>query len=170
MIKIIVDSSADCNLQDGIVDAIVPISVNIDGTEYKSGIDLTSDKFYELLQTAKEFPRTAQPSPQCFIDLFEQAQENGDQLIYLCLSYFSLHTEGEKSITIGNISSLPSSMSRERIIFESGEKNAKFSAGPTSPSPGPILLMHAATAEKVVSIDLPSSTDIAKNEAKKRNM
>lgn len=86
MIKIIVDSSADCNLQDGIVDAIVPISVNIDGTEYKSGIDLTSDKFYELLQNAKEFPRTAQPSPQCFIDLFEQAQENGDQLIYLCLS------------------------------------------------------------------------------------
>lgn len=86
MIKIIVDSSADCNVQDGIVDAIVPISVNIDGAEYKSGVNLTSDKFYELLQNAKEFPRTAQPSPQSFIDVFEQAQENGDQIIYLCLS------------------------------------------------------------------------------------
>ena len=86
MIKIIVDSSADCNVQDGIVDAIVPISVNIDGAEYKSGVNLTSDKFYELLQNAKEFPRTAQPSPQRFIDVFEQAQENGDQIIYLCLS------------------------------------------------------------------------------------
>lgn len=53
MIRILVDSAADCNLQDGIVDLIVPISVNIDGVEYKSGVNLTSDKFYELLQTAK---------------------------------------------------------------------------------------------------------------------
>lgn len=86
MIKILVDSSADCNLQDGIVDLIVPISVNIDGTEYKSGIDITSDKFYELLQSAKEFPRTSQPSPQLFVEIFEAAKEAGDQLIYLCLS------------------------------------------------------------------------------------
>ncbi len=86
MIKILVDSSADCNLQDGIVDLIVPISINIDGVEYKSGVDLTSDRFYELLQSAKEFPRTSQPAPQTFIEIFEQAKIDGDQLIYLCLS------------------------------------------------------------------------------------
>ncbi len=86
MIKILVDSSSDCNLQDGTVDLMVPISVNIDGVEYRSGVDLTSDKFYELLQSAKEFPRTSQPSPQSFIEIFEQTKESGDQLIYLCLS------------------------------------------------------------------------------------
>lgn len=86
MIKILVDSSADCNLQDGIVDLIVPISVNVDGAEYKSGVDLTSDKFYELLETAKEFPRTSQPSPQNFVEIFEKVKEDGDQIIYLCLS------------------------------------------------------------------------------------
>ena len=86
MIKILVDSSADCNLRDGIVDMIVPISVNIDGVEYKSGVDLTSDKFYELLLSAKEFPRTSQPSPQCFVEIFEQVKNDGDQLIYLCVS------------------------------------------------------------------------------------
>lgn len=86
MIKIVVDSSADCNLQDGIVNFIVPILVNIDDVEYKSGIDLTNDKFYELLQKAKEFPRTSQPSPQDFLDLFEQAKNDKDQIIYLCLS------------------------------------------------------------------------------------
>lgn len=86
MIKILVDSSADCNSQDGIVDLIVPISVNVDGVEYKSGVDLTSDKFYELLETAKEFPRTSQPSPQNFVEIFEKVKEDGDQLIYLCLS------------------------------------------------------------------------------------
>ena len=86
MIKIMVDSSADCNLQDEIIDLMVPISVNIDGKEYQSGIDLTSDKFYELLRSAKDFPRTSQPSPQAFIEIFEQAKNDGDQLIYLCLS------------------------------------------------------------------------------------
>ncbi len=86
MIKILVDSSADCNLRDGIVDAIVPISVNIDGKEYSCGVDLTSDCFYELLQSAEEFPRTSQPSPQAFMEIFEQIKQSGDQLIYLCLS------------------------------------------------------------------------------------
>lgn len=86
MIKILVDSSSDCNLQDGIVDLIVPILVNIDGVEYKSGTELACDKFYELLQSAKEFPRTAQPSPQSFIDVFEQVKADKDQLIYFCLS------------------------------------------------------------------------------------
>lgn len=86
MIKILVDSAADCTLENGVVDAIIPISVNIDGKEYRSGIDLTSDKFYELLQAAKEFPRTSQPSPQAFIEIFEQAKQSGDHIIYLCLS------------------------------------------------------------------------------------
>lgn len=86
MIKILVDSSADCNLQDGIADLLVPISVNIDGKEYRCGVDLTSDEFYELLQSAKEFPRTSQPSPQDFIEIFEKVKADGDQLIYLSLS------------------------------------------------------------------------------------
>lgn len=86
MIKILVDSASDCRVEDGIVDAIVPISVNIDGKEYRSGVDLTSDQFYKLLQECKEFPHTSQPSPQAFVEIFEQIKESGDQLIYLCLS------------------------------------------------------------------------------------
>lgn len=86
MIKILVDSSADCNLQDGIADLLVPISVNIDGKEYRCGVDLTSDEFYELLQSAKEFPRTSQPSPQDFIEIFEKVKADDDRLIYFSLS------------------------------------------------------------------------------------
>lgn len=86
MIKLLVDSSSDCYPQDDIIDAFVPISVNIDGREYQSGFDLTSDQFYELLQQCKEFPSTSQPSPQAFIEIFEQAKESGDQIVYLCLS------------------------------------------------------------------------------------
>ena len=86
MIKILVDSASDCRVEDGIIDAFVPISVNIDGKEYLSGVNLTSDQFYELLQNCKEFPRTSQPSPQAFVEIFEQAKDAGDHIIYLCLS------------------------------------------------------------------------------------
>lgn len=86
MIKILVDSSADRSTSDGTVDYLVPLTVNIDDVEYKSGIDITTDEFYEKLINAKEFPRTSQPSPQEFLEVFEQAKEAGDEVICLCLS------------------------------------------------------------------------------------
>ncbi|MBQ8266803.1 MAG: DegV family protein [Clostridia bacterium] len=86
MIKILVDSSADRSISGGTVDFLVPLTLNIDDVEYKSGIDITTDEFYEKLLTAKEFPRTSQPSPQEFLEVFEQAKESGDEVICLCLS------------------------------------------------------------------------------------
>lgn len=86
MIKLLVDSSADCRLEDKTIDYMVPLTVNIDGAEYKSGIDITSDEFYEKLLAAKDFPRTSQPSPQEFLEIFEQVKESGDEVVCLCLS------------------------------------------------------------------------------------
>lgn len=86
MIKILVDASADRSVQSGAVDYMVPLTVNIDDVEYKSGIDITTDEFYEKLLTCKEFPRTSQPSPQEFLEVFEQVKQAGDEVICLCLS------------------------------------------------------------------------------------
>ena len=44
----------------------------------------------------------------------------------------------------------PSSISRHRITFANGEKNAKLPAGPHRPRPGPMLLNVAMTAVSVV--------------------
>ncbi len=85
MIKIMVDSSSDCRNSE-IYDYFVPITVNIDGKEYKDGIDLDSDKFYNLLKTAQDFPRTSQPSPDDFLKIFEKVKTDGDHLIYFALS------------------------------------------------------------------------------------
>jgi hypothetical protein len=51
----------------------------------------------------------------------------------------------------GNTSSLPRSIANDNIIFENPEYSAKLAAGPTSASPGPILLKHATEAVKFVS-------------------
>ena len=86
MIKIMVDSASDCRKEDFFVDYFIPIAINIDGKEYLGGVDIDSNTFYEKLQTAQEFPKTAQPAPQTFVNYFEEVKKTGDELIYFCIS------------------------------------------------------------------------------------
>lgn len=86
MIKFLVDSASDCSKENPIIDYFMPVTINIDGAEYKSGIELDSDKFYELQATAKEFPKTSQPSPQDFLEVFEEVKAAGDELICFLIS------------------------------------------------------------------------------------
>ena len=51
---------------------------------------------------------------------------------------------------MGNSSSLPASIPKLRNIFDKSVMSAKLNAGPTFPSPGPMLLNVAATALKAV--------------------
>ena len=64
---------------------------------------------------------------------------------------FLFQIDGEKSNKIGNISSLPSNISKDKIIFEKSESAEKLPTGPIEPKPGPTLLIQVVTAEKVSS-------------------
>ena len=86
MVKIMVDSSSDCKKEEGLIDYFVPISVTIDGKDYKDGVNLTADEFYGLLTSSEDFPHTAQPSIQDMLDIFEEVKTAGDELIYFALS------------------------------------------------------------------------------------
>lgn len=86
MIKIMVDSASDCEKDSGLFDMFVPLAVNIEGKEYRGGIDIDSDTFYSLLVNTKTFPRTSQPAPDAFLEHFEKVKAAGDELIYFALS------------------------------------------------------------------------------------
>ncbi len=86
MIKILVDSSSDCRKEDGIFDVCIPLTVSIGGKDYQAGVDLDADRFYELLTTSREFPKTSQPSPEAFAEAFQKVKESGDQMLCLLLS------------------------------------------------------------------------------------
>ena len=88
MIRILLDSAADFSAEEAKKRnlELVPINITMNGKNYRDGVDITKDEFYELLTSSEEFPMTAQPSPQDFLDIFEDAKEKGDQVIYLCLS------------------------------------------------------------------------------------
>jgi DegV family protein with EDD domain len=49
---------------------VVPLTINIDGREYRDGVDISSREFYRLLQSAKAFPVTSPPSGGDFHRLF----------------------------------------------------------------------------------------------------
>lgn len=88
MIRILVDSSSDYTNQElkELNMELVPITITIGGKSYRDGIDITKDELYNMLLESGEFPMTSQPSPQDFLDIFEDAKEKGDSLICLSLS------------------------------------------------------------------------------------
>jgi DegV family protein with EDD domain len=77
MIKIYSDSAIDYSLEEakalGIT--IIPIKLTIDNKEYRDYIDITKEKFFKRLETAKEFPKTSQISPYEFEKALEEEKE-----------------------------------------------------------------------------------------------
>lgn len=88
MIRIVVDSSADYSIEELHSKNIEQISliVNVNEKSYRGGIDITPDELYEILISGEAFPTTSQPSPQDILDVFEDAQEKGDSVVYITLS------------------------------------------------------------------------------------
>lgn len=88
MIKIITDSTSDIdfNYAKELNIDIVPLKVIIDGKEYKDRIDLQPDEFYNLLANSEVLPTTSQPSPQEFLNFYEEAKVAGDSVIVMTLS------------------------------------------------------------------------------------
>lgn len=87
-IRILVDSSSDYTVAEVTEKNIelIPIRITIGEKTYVDGYDLGRDEFYEILQSSGDFPKTSQPSPQSFVDLFQDAKEKGDSLVCILLS------------------------------------------------------------------------------------
>ena len=88
MIRIITDSAADFEPWEleKLNISCIPLVVMFGETEYRENVNLSKDRFYELLAEADALPKTAQASPQILLDLFEEAKAAGDDVIYICLS------------------------------------------------------------------------------------
>ena len=72
--QIVTDSAADLStaqLEEMNIHT-VPLSIQLDGKTYRSGIDLQPAEFYSLLSQTESFPTTSQPSPGDFAALYRQ--------------------------------------------------------------------------------------------------
>jgi len=81
--RIVVDSGYDLSpkqLGNQKVDTL-PLKMTLSGITYRSGIDIQSEDFYQLLAETEDMPVTSVPSPGEFLELYQQvAQEDPDIL------------------------------------------------------------------------------------------
>ena len=66
---------------------LVPFYITFDTENYyRENIELTNQRFYEILTTEKVFPKTSLPSVVDYMTCFESAIEAGNDVLCLCLS------------------------------------------------------------------------------------
>ncbi|MBM6754800.1 DegV family protein [Lactobacillus alvi] len=56
---------------------VVPIPLIIDGQSYREGIDITTEDFYQKLQTTSSFPSTSQPPIGQLMELYQSLADEG---------------------------------------------------------------------------------------------
>lgn len=71
-IMLVTDSAADLpeELARARNIAVIPLTITIDGREYRDGVDISSREFYRLLRTSKKFPLTSPPTSEDFHRFF----------------------------------------------------------------------------------------------------
>ncbi len=104
MIHIVTDSSADIPedwLQRYKIH-VVPLSVRVNGKEYIEGINITAQQFYQEMFAADELPKTSQPTPAQFAEVFQALSGQG---IVICLTISSKLSGSFSSANLGKESS-----------------------------------------------------------------
>lgn len=84
--RIITDSASD------IVDfpnpnlTVLPMTVAFGDTVYHDGVDLTHERFFDLLVESDELPTTGAVSPGVFAQAYDEAREAGEDVVVVALS------------------------------------------------------------------------------------
>lgn len=88
MVRIITDSAADLEPleYERLNVTCIPLRVSFGDGEYQENVNLSKEKFYELLLGSEEFPKTSQASPAILEELLTEAKALGDEAIYITLS------------------------------------------------------------------------------------
>lgn len=83
MIHIVTDSTAqltDREIRTNHI-TVIPLTVTLNGKNYRDQIDVSRNEFSNQLKTNREFPQTSQPSVGDFIETYKRLFRPGDQII-----------------------------------------------------------------------------------------
>lgn len=94
-IHIVTDSTCDLSQEeiDKLGIRVVPLTIQMGGNTYIDGVDIQPDEFLEKMPTFSELPKSSQPAPGQFKDLYDELGKDGDQII-------SIHMTGGMSGTV----------------------------------------------------------------------
>ncbi|MDP4103640.1 MAG: DegV family protein [Bacillota bacterium] len=96
-IKIVTDSTMDMSeetlLKYANEIAVVPLTVTINGETFLDRVQLIPADFIKMMRSAKELPKTSQPSPGAFLEVYNRLGTQGYDII-------SIHMTGKMSGTV----------------------------------------------------------------------
>lgn len=90
-VRIITDSASDITREDVAAAgnpalAVLPLSITFGNTTYEDGVNLSHQRFYELLVEGDDLPMTGQVNPYAFEQAIGEARAAGDEVIVITLS------------------------------------------------------------------------------------
>ncbi|HWL11781.1 MAG TPA: DegV family protein [Ureibacillus sp.] len=91
---------------------VVPLTIQIDGKTYTDGVDLEHASFLELMKNSKELPKSSQPAPGKFKEVYDELGRNGDQII-------SIHMTGSMSGTVESARQAAQMSDSDVTVFDS---------------------------------------------------
>jgi len=123
MVKIITDSASDLpkeyikkyNIE------IVPLTVELEGKIYKDGVDITTEKFNQLMIKSNQLPKTAHPSPETFKKVFLKYINDGYDILCLTISSKLSGTYQSAMIAKNNIKTSEKIFVFDTLAASSGE-------------------------------------------------
>ena len=123
-IKIVTDSSVtiEPELVKQLDITVVPLSVMIDNVVY-SDTDLKEEgKFLQLMQEAKNLPKTSQPPVGVFAEVFEELSKDGSQILAIHMSHaLSGTVEAARqgaSLSTADVTVIDSSFTDQALKFQ----------------------------------------------------
>ncbi|HHW19095.1 MAG TPA: DegV family protein [Firmicutes bacterium] len=87
-VKVVTDSAQDFDpaFLESLGVTVVPLTVHFGDESYRDGFDMRGRAFYEKLRTSPHHPRTSQPSPGTFQEVFERLTGDGSSVVTITLS------------------------------------------------------------------------------------
>jgi DegV family protein with EDD domain len=84
-IKVVCDSLSDIpkHLIDKYDIDVVPLTIIIEGKEYRDGVDISINEFYKKLRTEKVIPKTSQATYIQFKEVFDKHIKDGKTILYV---------------------------------------------------------------------------------------
>ena len=107
MIRIITDSLCDMTMdyaKELNID-IMPLTVRFGEKDYKCGVDLSNEDFYDKLENSEDAPSTAAVNPFDFEEIFRKYIDAGDDVVAILFSKYMSATFQSATIAADNIQS-----------------------------------------------------------------
>ncbi len=98
---------------------ILPINIQFGNNTFRQGIDITAEKFYQMIYESKIIPHTSLPSPRQIVEFYKRIAQKGKSIL-------SIHVGSKMSGTYDVVSSASQELSGEIDVypFDSGNGSA----------------------------------------------